>query len=73
MTVVATAAVGASALSLLIVAWKSRTVLAGICALGSLATVIVVPNEPLISPLALVIGVALYGLGQLLERLIGAD
>lgn len=59
-------------LAVLIASWRSRSVLAGVCAVAGLA-LLVVTRDPYVSLLALLIGAVLYGLGQLLERLIDGD
>jgi len=73
-------AVGAACVGLLIVCWRRRTVLGGVCALAGIALVAVAiaarhdaADAVLAASAALVIGAVLFGLGQAVQQLLDDD
>jgi len=70
--------IGAACVGLLAVCWRNRTLLGGVCALAGLALIgvaIASGNQAalLAAAAALVIGAALFGLGQGVQRLLDAE
>jgi predicted branched-subunit amino acid permease len=76
-------ALAAAGLALLVACWKRRTVLGGVLAAASIPlaafAIAAGPDHPageyslLIATVALVLGTALYAIGQLLERMLDEE